>query len=554
MLIRSGKPRIIAIDRLESRILFTALTFSPAPLNLTNDAPGQMVVGDFSNNGILDIAEPDELSNTVSVFMGNGDGTFQADNYFTVGSRPDALAGGDLRDNGIEDLVVANSADNDVEVLLGNGNGTFQSGVTYPVGNDPVAVQIADVTGNGIPDIIALNANDENISILLGNGNGTFQPAENIGIGGTAPDAMAIGDLNGQGRADIVTCNAGSTNVSVLMNLGNGNFAAPVTYPLVAFADPDDIALANLGNNGILDIVVADHGVGINQVSVLLGNGNGTFQAATNYAVGDEPETLGIGDFSNDGNLDILTGSDIDLTVNILEGNGNGTFQPAQTFSAPNDPIKMAVGDFNNDGKLDYAYAGDIYVSVYLNTTALPQTLPAPTGIAASNGAYPHHVQLTWNAVAGAASYQVFRSVTDNFASAIKIGPGITTTTFDDNTAIPGMEYYYWVRARNSSGIGLSGGSVTGFTEMAAPTDVATSGLTHHVAIAWAAVTGAATYQVFRSTTDNFSTATRIANGITTLYYNDTTAASSVLYYYFVRAKSPLGVGIFSAGVQGGLG
>jgi uncharacterized delta-60 repeat protein len=175
--------------------------------------------------------------------------------------------------------------------------------------------------------------------------------------------------------------------------------------------------------------------------------------------------------------------------------------------------------------------------------------------VQASGGAFPHHVQLTWTAVSGAASYQVFRSTTNDLNTAVKIGAGITTTAFNDNSTLPGALYYYWIRARNPSAIGPFSASVGGYTPLPAPTGVAgTTTLPHHVAIIWNAVTGAAGYQVFRSSTNDFSTALKIAGGITATFFNDTTALQGQVYFYWVRPRNSVGLGLMSISVMGSLG
>jgi hypothetical protein len=168
----------------------------------------------------------------------------------------------------------------------------------------------------------------------------------------------------------------------------------------------------------------------------------------------------------------------------------------------------------------------------------------APTGLTASQGTSPHHVALTWSAVDGATSYQIFSSTTDDFSTATKIAGGITTDYYNDTTASPGVLTYYWVTARNTTGISPESAVASGYIPLQAPS-ITVTGELHHIGITWAAVMNAASYQVWRSTTNNVADATRIATGLTTDFFNDTTASSGITYYW-VRAKNAVGVGLFS--------
>jgi len=193
--------------------------------------------------------------------------------------------------------------------------------------------------------------------------------------------------------------------------------------------------------------------------------------------------------------------------------------------------------------------AGETASSTFtVNVTGVPV---APTGVAATTNLL-HHVGVSWNPVSGAASYQVFRSTTDDFSTATRIAAGLTTTSYNDTTAVAGTVYFYWVRGKNVAGVGAST-STSGYMPLAAPTGVTATDLPHHVAITWSAVANALSYQVFRSITDDFSTATRIGAGITTTFFNDTTAVSGQTYFYWVRAKAAAVVGLQSIDVMGGL-
>jgi hypothetical protein len=167
---------------------------------------------------------------------------------------------------------------------------------------------------------------------------------------GTNPDSAAVGDFNGDGKLDLAVANEGSDNVSILLGNGDGTFQAAVDYG--AGTDPDSVAVGDFRGNGKLDLVVANYYS--NNVSILLGNGDGTFQAAVNYGV-SAPTSVAVGDFNGDGKLDLAVANV--FSVSVLLGNGDGTFQAAVNYGAGAEPAWVAVGDFNGDGKLDLAVA-----------------------------------------------------------------------------------------------------------------------------------------------------------------------------------------------------
>ena len=254
-------------------------------------------------------------------------------------------------------MIVTNFSDCDVTVRLGNGNGTFTTEQTHYAGGYPVAFAMADFNGDGTPDIAVLNQDaniDTNyVSVLTGEGYGNFSWSNTKYTVGNTPVALAAGDLNGDGTQDIVVANQADNDVSVLMGNGDGTFQTQQTYAVGA--GPSSVALADLNNDGILDIVVANSAS--NTVSVLTGNGNGTFHTQQTYAVGCDPTSVALADINNDGIPDIIVANSVSNTVSVLMGNANGTFQTQTTYAVGSDPTSVALADINGDGKPDVVVA-----------------------------------------------------------------------------------------------------------------------------------------------------------------------------------------------------
>jgi hypothetical protein len=332
-------------------------TFQSAVNFAVGNDPRSVAVADVNGDGRPDLVTANANSNTVSVLLGNGNGTFQSAVNFAVGTNPLSVAVADVNGDGRPDLVVANELGNTVSLLLGNGDGTFQSAVNFAVGKGPRGVAVADVNGDGHPDLVVANLDSHSVSVLLGNGNGTFQSAVNFAVG-VFPNAVGVADVNGDGRPDLVVTNDGTNSVSVLLGNGNGTFQSAVNYGVGPH--PNSVAVADVNGDGHPDLVVANYGSSSSPgdtVSVLLGNGDGTFQSAVNYTVGKSPLFLAVADVNGDGHPDLITANLNSNTVSVLLGNGNGTFQAAQNFGVGAYPTAVAVGDVNGDGIPDVVAA-----------------------------------------------------------------------------------------------------------------------------------------------------------------------------------------------------
>jgi hypothetical protein len=328
--------------------------------------PQLVVAADVNHDGHIDLIAPDFTSLQLSILLGNGDGTFQSPISVPTKLDPSALALGDFNGDGHLDLAVTeyDTQSSVLQIFLGNGDGTFTAEKTYSVPQS-YSLTAGDFDGDGHIDLAVADEIHGRVIVLRGNGDGTFSSFGTYTV--PEPERVLAVDLNGDGHLDLAVlaycgknvnqCTSGA--VAVLLNNGSGKFK-PSAYFTVNGVGPDGIAAADLNGDGKVDLVVANNNFQQpSTISVLLGNGNGTFQAPVNYNVGSGPAGIAIADYNRDGKLDVAVANTASATVSLLYGNGNGTLQPAKSlhFAANSLPIYVATADFNGDGSPDIAVA-----------------------------------------------------------------------------------------------------------------------------------------------------------------------------------------------------
>ncbi len=247
----------------------------------TGAGPTAIAVGDFNDDGFADLAVVNKNANSVTIFLGNGDETFQTPTTTLVtGNTPTAIVAQAFNPNapGILDLAVTNSADNTLQIFLGNGKGTFTNGVTYNTGVTPVFVASADVNLDGNLDLVVAdsgapttaNAVGNSVSVFLGNGDGTFilPGGTRMDFGaGTTPTSFVIADFNDDGIPDLLVTASGDDAAALMLGAGGGFFnTPPIEVPVGT--TPDSVATADFNGDGLPDVAISNFGS--NTASVIL--------------------------------------------------------------------------------------------------------------------------------------------------------------------------------------------------------------------------------------------------------------------------------------------
>ncbi len=410
---------------------FTPATGSPIlgvgtiPCINNNEASNcSMTVGDFNHDGNADLAETSGYDNTVIILLGHGDGTFTpaTGSPITVGTFPQAVRAGDFNKDGLLDVAVTNAKDNTVSILLGNGDGTFTPapGPPVAVGGFPFFLAVSDFNGDGTPDLAVSNEADSTVSILLGNGDGSFTQAAGSPIPNFNynPGAVVAADFNGDGRVDIAATNFTAISPSpvgsvvVMLGNGDGTFAPAAGSPIAVGLDPFAMVAGDFNEDGITDLAVANYGQITNPptqtLTLLLGNGDGTFTpAGTPTQLADSPNDLVVADFNGDGTPDLAIPNIADFDTTILLDHltqtetasvanitiagtgthyvdavypGNTYFAPSTSATVPLEGLTVATTLTLTANTLQQLFTLPVTFTAQVATPAVPPPPQGPTG------------------------------------------------------------------------------------------------------------------------------------------------------------------------------
>jgi hypothetical protein len=339
--------------------------------------PSSLTVGDFNGDGKQDIAVV-RNDGQLSVHLGDGQGGFGAPRYFALSFTPDSVAQADLNGDGKVDLVVGGYPE--VQTWLGDGSGGFTPKATVSVGGNPTALAIADFNQDGKADLAAIvqtGGQAPLLAILFGDGTGGFGPATTYALSSVPgyPGVITVADFNGDGKLDIAV----GTDLGIYLFLATGGGAFAPARVIQAGTTPYFVATGDLNGDGKADLVCINLG-NPSTVSVLLGNGNGSFGTPTSYPL-NAPAVFGIGvaDFNGDGKADVVIIENNSSAVLLFLGDGAGGLSPASSgFLTGQGPQQLVIADINGDGKPDVLTANYDGRSISVLTSA-PNAAPTAT-------------------------------------------------------------------------------------------------------------------------------------------------------------------------------
>jgi hypothetical protein len=346
--------------------------FNKGLVTVASGQPAQSVVADFNADGFPDVATANASFSisAMAVFLGKANGEFQPPVSYPTGVFTSGIVTGDFNQDGIPDVAAmsqGSGADGDVAVFLGNGDGSFQAPVDNVLGTFPVAIGMGDFDRDGVLDFATIDYFVASVYISLGNGDGTFKTPVPYGVG-SGPYSVATADFNGDGFLDLAVVNDDVSTLSVLLGNGDGTFQGQKIYG--TGNQVEFVATGDLNRDGKQDIIVANYAEP--SVGVFLGKGDGTFKRQVSYSVGGNDAGLAIADLDGDGIPDIAASYFHPGSVGILRGNGDGTFAAVQDFkTGQTQGYQLSLADLNGDGTPD-VIGDDIKssISVLLNVTS----------------------------------------------------------------------------------------------------------------------------------------------------------------------------------------
>ena len=383
-----------------------SLNFSAPTSFSTGENSAYVAVGDFNKDGKQDLVVANSyfFANDVSLLLGDGTGGFGPAKHFSVGRKPVFIVVGDFNGDHNLDFATANSdrptttVVGTVTVRLGDGKGDFGPSINSLAGVVPSCLATGDFNNDGRLDLAVGNAGDAiisegpfvvypgSVSILLGDGTGGFSTSQTSEFGQLSAVSITAGDVNGDGNLDLAVgfipgpfSSGLAPRMSILPGNGAGTFTVAQNFAMTS--SPVSVLLEDFNHDGKLDLVNVDYtgsGQFFTTITIRLGNGTVAFGPANSFPVVPDPKFAAAGDLNADGNLDLVVASG---QVCIVLGDGNGGFAAPTNYGSPYD--RVAIGDFNNDGKSDLAlllsrvsdFDFPSNVSILINSCDAPQLL-----------------------------------------------------------------------------------------------------------------------------------------------------------------------------------
>ena len=291
---------------------------------------------DFDNDGNTDGCFSAASGQSVTVKLGNGNGTYGSSQTINLTGQPHGIAVLDVDGDADWDIVDANVDDDELAMMLNDGNGHFAAPTFFDAGvSGEYALESGDMNEDGIMDLVVGARNGSQIRTLLGNGNGTFT-GQTIQNSGGNTWVIALGDIDGDGDLDATTANSGSANGGALKNNGDGTFAAPVTVSTGAHTPSTD--LGDMDGDGDLDWVLSVYGAG--KWMMFANDGSGNFSFDQEFAAPNNPSCSILLDIDDDGDLDMALTDEIADVIVLQENVGFVVGQPTPACAPTPEPCR----------------------------------------------------------------------------------------------------------------------------------------------------------------------------------------------------------------------
>ncbi len=456
----SSRPFITTFD---GSTVFNPNSFADKVDYETLSFPYDVSIADFDNDGKPDLAVVNSSSNNISVFRNastTGSISFADNIFFVTGRSPQNVSKGDIDGDGKPDLIVTNYIDNTVSVLQNTssaGTISFAARDDYTTGNNPQSVSVGDIDSDGKPDLVIVNYNSNTVSLFRNTStNGAVSFATKVDFEtGSKPHSVSLGDIDGDGKPDLAVTNYSDNTVSVLKNTsatGTISFDAKVDY--ATGNNPQSISIGDIDGDGKPDLVVTNYND--NTVSLFKNTsatGTISFDAKVDYATGNNPQSISIGDIDGDGKPDLVVTNYNDNTVSLFKNtstSGNFSFGAEVNYATGNYPYSLSIGDLDSDGKPELAVvnSGSNTVSV-LRSRVMPP--PAITSFAPTSATSGETVTITGADLTeimavsfGATEAHSFTKVSSTMATAI-VGAGVSgdvsVTTPGGTATLAGFTY-----------------------------------------------------------------------------------------------------------------
>lgn len=334
-----------------------------------------VAVGDINNDDRLDIIVVDIIYNNVKMFLGLANESFETETLWPTGrvGGLESIVLVDLNSDTYLDIIVTNSYSNSIGLFFGYGNGSFSNQTVISMQNEsvPIGITVSDLNNDSHVDIVVATQGNDQLNIFLGHGNGSFRQTIIFPMKTDSHlYSPIITDFNGNGYLDIAVANHWNHSIDILYDFYNETFTIQRSFSTGSRSFPISIAVGDLNYDGYLDIAVTN--TGTNNIGILFGYGDGTFQVlkilSTDVYL---PVSIAIGDINGDNYLDVIIANYIRNGISVFLQQTNHSFetQPISLIgSFPDRTSSLVVRDINGDQKLDIIFVTSFSIHVLLNT------------------------------------------------------------------------------------------------------------------------------------------------------------------------------------------